>query len=66
MAVKKITLAFSEIEVRGKSDKVDQWRVVKVVNSTAYTPGTYLDSAEVNDLCDSSAWHVTIIGETTP
>ena len=36
------------------------WRIVRVTNSTAFTPGEYLEKPEVDLHCDSAEWDVTI------
>lgn len=66
MAMKKITLAFSLGQIDGGKDhgkSVEQWRVVKVVNTINPAPGKYLDKDEVESMCRSQGWVVTIIEE---
>ena len=37
------------------------YKVEKVVNSVAYTPGQTLDRKHVGHLCENEAWYVEVI-----
>lgn len=41
--------------------KPTDYRVIVVKNSTAYVPGETLCREEVNELCTSGRWDVTIV-----
>ena len=37
------------------------YRVQKVTDTVAYSPGDELDQTQVEDLCEQDAWRVTIV-----
>jgi hypothetical protein len=37
------------------------YKIVSVKNSTRYSPGRELEKSEVDHLCESSGWDVTIV-----
>lgn len=37
-----------------------EYQVAQVCNSIEYKPGQYLKESEVERLCNSAAWHITI------
>jgi hypothetical protein len=43
--------------IRGSAD----YKVLVVKNSTTYNPGDMLQKAEVDNLCHSTSWDVTIV-----
>jgi len=40
---------------------VPHWRVVQVTDSIEYTTGQYLERGQVEELCSSKQWKVTIV-----
>ncbi len=47
--------------MRADTDKVFDYKVLVVKNSTDFSPGQILPEAEVEFLCDSRFWEVTIV-----
>jgi hypothetical protein len=56
-----ITLTYFERFGGGSNDAPDQYRVEKITDSTAFSPGQWLEKRKVTDLCLSKVWKVTIL-----
>lgn len=54
----KHSIELSVVDIPGQN----AYRVVKVKNSTAHTPGDHLNKDEVDRLCRSPIWDVSIVG----
>lgn len=59
MAAKKSIWLIDYRKVRHFNKRDEDFRIMKLKNSTLYSPGTYLSESEVNDLI-RSGWDVTI------
>jgi hypothetical protein len=57
---KTITLAYIESMMPEPFRGKPAWRVIKVTDSTDYSPEQLLKKTEVDDLCGYSDWKVTI------
>jgi hypothetical protein len=66
--IKQLKLAYPvfnmdrNFSASGPNDpNIQVYRVVQLTNSTAYTPGQQLLKADVEALCASDEWNVTIV-----
>ena len=56
--IKTITLS--------KDPSETEYQVEKVTDSIEFTPGSYMNPADVQRLCDDELWKVTIVKFKTP
>lgn len=59
MIMKSLKLAYGV--QRGDTDKVRDYKVLIIKNSTEYHPGQILSLNEVTELCVSKAWDVAMV-----
>ena len=60
---KTITVAWGHFaDASGPNTGTPNYRVTKVTDSTEYHPGQVLTKHEVDSLCASRAWKVTVVG----
>lgn len=58
---KSMKLEYHKNQFNGAGGYVDQWRIVRVKNTTNVVPGQFLSKSEVDSFCRSSIWDVEIV-----
>jgi hypothetical protein len=66
MPMKSKTLHLSHGTKHEPSGKIAVYRIVRVTNTTEFTPGDFLDRAKVDELCAAEDWNVVIDKATMP
>jgi hypothetical protein len=66
MTMKSKTLHLNHATKHEPSGKTHVYRIVRVTNTTEFTPGDFLERAKVDELCAAEDWNVIIDKATTP
>jgi hypothetical protein len=62
MANKIKTIVLSGVWHNHPNDfNISRWRVEKVTDSVEFNPNQFIEKKEVDDLCNSAQWKVTIV-----